>query len=71
MAVFELGSTIGALSCIVVGDRLGRPKTMLLAGVICTVGVVIQASTYSLAQILVSRIITGMLTIDASSDRLS
>lgn len=66
MAVFELGSTIGALSCIAVGDRLGRPRTMLLAGVTCTVGVVIQASTYSLAQLLVSRIITGMSTINHS-----
>jgi MFS family permease len=60
VAIFELGSAIGALSCLAVGDRLGRPRTMLLAGCICIVGVVIQASTYSLAQILVGRIVTGM-----------
>ncbi|KAJ5643313.1 uncharacterized protein N7484_005820 [Penicillium longicatenatum] len=60
VAIFELGSAIGALSCLAIGDRLGRPKTMLVAGVICTIGVVIQASTYSLAQILVGRIVTGV-----------
>lgn len=60
MAIFELGSALGALSCLAVGDRLGRPRTMLLAGCICIVGVVIQVSTYSLAQILVGRIVTGM-----------
>ncbi|KAJ5923679.1 hypothetical protein N7454_008924 [Penicillium verhagenii] len=60
VAIFELGSAIGALSCLAIGDKLGRPKTMLVAGFICTVGVVIQASTYSLAQILVGRIVTGV-----------
>lgn len=59
VAIFELGSAIGALSCLAIGDRLGRPKTMLVAGFICILGVVIQASTYSLAQILVGRIVTG------------
>lgn len=60
VAIFELGSAIGALSCLAVGDRLGRPRTMLLAGCIVVVGVILQASTYSLAQILVGRIVTGM-----------
>lgn len=59
VAIFELGSAIGALSCLFIGDKLGRPKTMLVAGSTCTVGVIIQASTYSLAQILVGRIVTG------------
>ncbi|KAJ5287295.1 hypothetical protein N7478_002981 [Penicillium angulare] len=60
VAIFELGSAIGALSCLVIGDRLGRPRTMLVAGCTCVVGVIIQASTYSLAQILVGRIVTGL-----------
>ncbi|KAI1615169.1 general substrate transporter [Exophiala viscosa] len=60
VAMFELGSALGALSCIFVGDRLGRPKTMLLAGIICIIGVVIQGSTFSLGQIIAGRIITGL-----------
>ncbi|EXJ86467.1 hypothetical protein A1O3_03418 [Capronia epimyces CBS 606.96] len=60
VAIFEAGSALGALSCLVVGDRLGRPKTMLLAGIVCVIGVVIQASTYSLGQILAGRIIVGL-----------
>ncbi|KAL5341368.1 general substrate transporter [Aspergillus crustosus] len=60
VAIYEVGSAIGALSCLLVGDRLGRPRTMLLAGCICVVGVVIQATTFSLAQILVGRVITGV-----------
>ena len=61
MAIFEVGSGLGALSCIFFGDRLGRPKTMLLAGITCVIGVVIQASTYSLGQILAGRTVTGAL----------
>ncbi|KAL3443322.1 general substrate transporter [Aspergillus insuetus] len=60
VSIYEVGSAIGALSCLAIGDRLGRPKTMLVAGIVCVVGVVIQAATYSLAQILVGRIITGV-----------
>ncbi len=60
VAIFEAGSALGALACIFVGDRLGRPKTMLLAGIVCTIGVIIQASTYSLGQIIAGRTITGM-----------
>ncbi|OQE17304.1 hypothetical protein PENSTE_c021G10100 [Penicillium steckii] len=60
IAIFEVGSAIGALSCLFVGDKLGRPKTMILAGSISLVGILIQVTTYSLAQILVGRIVTGI-----------
>ncbi len=69
VAIFEVGSALGALSCLGIGDRLGRPKTMLVAGFICVIGVVIQASTYSLGQILAGRIVTGTLVLHLSSVR--
>jgi MFS family permease len=59
IAIFEIGSAAGALSCLFIGDKLGRRKTMMLAGTIATVGIIIQATTYSLAQILVGRTVTG------------
>ncbi|KAJ5741702.1 hypothetical protein N7533_011111 [Penicillium manginii] len=60
IAIFEIGSAAGALSCLFIGDKLGRRKTMMLAGTIATVGIIIQATTYSLAQILVGRTVTGV-----------
>ncbi|KAL1892348.1 hypothetical protein Sste5346_007086 [Sporothrix stenoceras] len=59
VAIFEVGSALGALSCLAIGDRLGRPRTMILAGCVAAVGVVIMASAYSLAQLLVGRTVTG------------
>ncbi|KAH8897265.1 general substrate transporter [Thozetella sp. PMI_491] len=60
VAIYEIGCALGALSCLVIGDRLGRPKTMYVAGLVVLVGVVIQICTYSLGQILAARIITGL-----------
>ncbi|KAJ5995556.1 hypothetical protein N7481_002533 [Penicillium waksmanii] len=60
IAIFEIGSAAGAFSCLFIGDKLGRRKTMILAGIIATAGIIIQATTYSLAQILVGRTVTGV-----------
>lgn len=59
MSIYEIGCGFGALSCLFIGDRLGRPKTMLVAGVISLIGAVIQASTFSLGQTIAGRTISG------------
>lgn len=43
-----------------VGDRLGRRKTMMVGVVLMMVGAVIQGTAYTLAHMLVGRIVCGM-----------
>ncbi|RQM06182.1 hypothetical protein DH86_00003299 [Scytalidium sp. 3C] len=62
IAIYEVGCAIGSLTCGIVGDILGRRKTIFLAGCVSLVGVIIQASTYQLGQLIAGRIITGMLS---------
>jgi fucose permease len=41
------------------GMKIGRKGTILLGCLLICIGALLQASTYSLAQILVGRIVTG------------
>ncbi|KAF9469079.1 general substrate transporter [Collybia nuda] len=60
VAIYEIGCLIGALSNLWVGDRLGRRRTIVLGGVIMIVGAILQATSFSYAQMLVARVITGL-----------
>ncbi|KAL0066290.1 hypothetical protein AAF712_006721 [Marasmius tenuissimus] len=60
VAIYEIGCLIGALSCLWLGDRLGRRKTMVLGAIIMIVGAVIQTTSYGYAQMLVGRVVTGV-----------
>lgn len=59
-ALFVLGATFGALTCIKVGDMLGRRKTIFYSTIIATIGAILMASSFSLAQLIVSRLILGI-----------
>ncbi|OBZ76779.1 Sugar transporter STL1 [Grifola frondosa] len=56
----EIGCLIGALSNLWVGDFLGRRKTIVLGGVIMIIGAILQTTSFSYAQMVVARIITGL-----------
>lgn len=60
VAIYEIGCALGALSCMIIGDILGRRRTIFVAGFVIIVGVVIQASPFALGQLIAGRIITGM-----------
>ena len=60
VAIYEVGCAIGALSCFIIGDMLGRRKTIFGASCFVIVGVTIQASSFSLGQLIAARIITGL-----------
>ncbi|KAK7695523.1 hypothetical protein QCA50_000159 [Cerrena zonata] len=60
VAIYEIGCLIGALSNLWVGDRLGRRKTIVLGGVIMIIGAILQATSFSYAQMVVARIVTGL-----------
>jgi sugar porter (SP) family MFS transporter len=60
VSTYDLGCILGALMTIFVGDVLGRRKTIALGCIFCIIGGAIQASSYSLAQMIVGRIIAGL-----------
>ncbi|KAF9230630.1 hypothetical protein BU15DRAFT_91078 [Melanogaster broomeanus] len=60
VAIYEIGCLIGALSNLWVGDLFGRRKTIVLGGCIMIIGAILQATSYSYAQLVVARIITGL-----------
>ncbi|KAJ5201590.1 General substrate transporter [Penicillium cinerascens] len=60
VAIYEVGCALGAMTCVFLGDRLGRRKTIFLAGCIALVGIIIQASPFSLGQLIAGRVITGL-----------
>ncbi|KAG2140509.1 general substrate transporter [Suillus bovinus] len=60
VAIYEIGCLMGALSNLWVGDRLGRRQTIALGGCIMIIGAILQTTSYSYAQLVVARIVTGI-----------
>lgn len=59
VALYEVGAAIGAMSCFVLGERFGRKRTTFGAAVVVLIGVILQSTSYQLAQLIVARIVTG------------
>ncbi|KAF9075961.1 general substrate transporter [Rhodocollybia butyracea] len=60
VAIYEIGCLIGALSTLFIGDRFGRKRTIALGCSIMTIGAIIQASSFSYAQLAFARTLTGV-----------
>lgn len=56
---YTLGCFFGAVATIWLGNLLGRKKTILTGSIIMIIGAAIQCSSFSLPQLIVSRLITG------------
>lgn len=59
-AVYELGLGGGGLSTYFFGDKLGRRGATLLAAAVVIIGVAIESSSFSLAQLIVGRVVAGL-----------
>src|SRR5687767_8475021 len=57
--MYTLGSLFGSISCIWLGDKLGRKRTILFGALINTIGAAIQCTSFSLAQLIVGRLVSG------------
>lgn len=60
VALYEVGAAIGALACFFIGDLYGRKRPTMGAALVVLIGVMLQATSYGLAQLIVARIVTGM-----------
>lgn len=58
-AIYDVGCFLGAILAFTIGESLGRKKTLLAGTTIMAVGAVLQATSFSLAQMFVGRIISG------------
>jgi sugar porter (SP) family MFS transporter len=60
VSTYDIGCILGALLSIFIGDRLGRKRTIMLACLFVIVGGALQASSFSLAQMIIARIVAGL-----------
>lgn len=60
--MFTVGGMFGSLSCIYLGDLLGRKKVIFFASIITIVGAILMTASFGLAQFIVARIILGLGT---------
>ncbi|KAL5334443.1 general substrate transporter [Aspergillus crustosus] len=58
-AIYDVGCFFGAMIAFTAGERLGRKKSILLGCAIMAIGTVLKASSYSLAQMFVGRVVLG------------
>jgi sugar porter (SP) family MFS transporter len=59
VASFTLGALCGSLSCVWIGDYLGRKRTIFLGACISFVGQVLEVSAQSLIQFTIGRVTLG------------
>ncbi|KAF2675300.1 general substrate transporter [Microthyrium microscopicum] len=59
-AIYDIGCFFGAILAFVVGDRLGRKKTILLGTTVMSVGAILQIVSWSVPQLIVGRIVAGI-----------
>lgn len=59
-SIYNLAAAIMSLAVTLFGMQLGRRKTILLGDFFICVGAILQASTFSVGQIIVGRVICGM-----------
>ncbi|KAJ5387735.1 hypothetical protein N7509_010276 [Penicillium cosmopolitanum] len=60
MSLFTVGGIFGALSCVFFGDRWGRRKVIFISNVITIIGAILMATSFSLAQFVVGRLVLGV-----------
>ncbi|KAJ6443578.1 MFS sugar transporter [Purpureocillium lavendulum] len=62
VALFTVGGMFGSLSCIYLGDMLGRKRVIMLASAITILGAVLMATSFHIAQFVIARVVLGLGT---------
>ncbi|KAL0255056.1 hypothetical protein SLS55_009583 [Diplodia seriata] len=60
VATYDIGCIAGTVVSMLWGDKLGRRRCILIGCIILIVGAVLQTASYSLAQMIVGRIVAGV-----------
>jgi MFS family permease len=59
-AIYDIGCFFGAIMAFVIGDMIGRKKTILLGTTIMSIGALLQITAYGVPQMIVGRIVAGI-----------
>lgn len=59
IASYTVGCFFGAITCIFVGNWLGRRRTILLGSSVMIVGAILQCTAFALPHLIVGRLVTG------------
>lgn len=59
-ALYDIGCVVGSIICYFVGETFGRRTMLMTGGAIMIVGAAILASSNTIAQLIVGRIVTGI-----------
>lgn len=59
VAAFPIGAFLGALSCIWIGDWLGRRRVIMLGAATQILGCALSASSFHMPQLILSRMVVG------------
>ncbi|KAL5337477.1 general substrate transporter [Aspergillus crustosus] len=59
-ALYDIGCVLGSIVCYFIGERFGRRTMLISGGSIMIVGSVILATSTTVAQLIVGRIVTGV-----------
>lgn len=60
VSIYDVGCMAGCLCAAYFGGRFGRRKMIFIGTCIMIVGAALQCSSYSVAQLIVGRVITGV-----------
>jgi MFS family permease len=58
----QIGCAAGSLGSLLIGDRAGRKFMIIMGGSTMIIGTAILASSTTLAQLLLGRIVTGIVS---------
>ncbi|KAK8239029.1 general substrate transporter [Phyllosticta capitalensis] len=59
-AIYDIGCFLGAIMAFMIGDRLGRKKSVLLGTAIMSIGAILQAAAFGVPEMIVGRIVGGI-----------
>ena len=59
-ALYDVGAVFGALGAAVVGDKLGRKRTLMLGCAVLIVGTILMATCFECIQMMFGRVLTGL-----------
>ncbi|KAF8966121.1 general substrate transporter [Flammula alnicola] len=58
VSLYDIGCFFGAISTFIFGENLGRKKTFMIGVVIMSIGAILQTCSFTVAQMIVARLIT-------------
>ena len=60
VAIYEIGCLLGSIATSILGESIGRKKSIGTGVLIMIIGALLQATAYSRAHMIVARVVSGL-----------